>query len=102
MITVFGTIIVALILGSAVSRIHGGNNPIGDRVFLALLSVPFIVIFVNSIGKGLNFLAILLPAVPVVIYATLLAKEDWNSNFTKIIYISTILVDIGFMFVFLR
>jgi hypothetical protein len=100
--TALATIIVALILGSAVSRIHGANNPIGDRIFLGLLSVPFIVIFVNSIEKNLNLWAKLLPVAPVIIYTTLLAKEDWHSNFTKIIYISTILVNIGFIYIFLR
>ena len=101
-VTALATIIVALIAGSAVSRIHGGSNPIGDRIFLGLLSIPFIVIFVNSVDKDLNLWAKLLPATPVIIYATLLAKQDWHSNFTKILYINTILVNIVFIYIFFR
>jgi DMSO reductase anchor subunit len=99
-VTALAAIITALILGSAVGKIHGNNNPIGDRIFLGLLSVPFIVILINAIDKNLHWLVKLLPAAPVIIYATLLAKEDWHSNFTKIIYISTILVNIVFVCVF--
>jgi hypothetical protein len=101
-VTALAIMIVALIAGSAVSRIYGDNNPIGDRIFLGLLSFPFIVIFVNSIAKDLDLWATLLPAAPVIIYTTLLAKEDWHSNFTKILYISTILVNIVFIYVFFR
>lgn len=108
--TALAAIIVALILGSAVSKIHGVKKtdnesdyrPIGDRIFLGLLSVPFIVIFINAIDKYLNLWAKLLPAAPVIIYATLLAREDWHSNFTKIIYVSTVLVNVGFIYVFFR
>jgi len=111
-VTALAAIIAALILGSAVSKIHGYkkpdsafddklvDTPIGDRIFLGLLSVPYIVILINAIDKNLHWLVKLLPAAPVIIYATLLAKEDWHSNFTKIIYISTILVNIVFLCVF--
>lgn len=101
-VTALVPIIVALIAGSAVSRIHGGKNPIGDRIFLGLLSVPFIVIFVHSVNEQLHVVAQLLSAAPVIIYVTLLAKEDWHSNFTKILYISTILVNIGFIYFFFK
>jgi len=109
--TALATIIVALILGSAVGKIHGNRNPIGDRIFLGLLSVPFIVILINAIDKNLHFLVKLLPAIPVVVYTTLLLIEDNSSKssdstnssksgFSTAIYISTILVNIVFLCVF--
>jgi Na+/H+-dicarboxylate symporter len=103
--TALATIIVALILGSAVSKIHDRNNPIGDRIFLGLLSVPFIVILINAIDKNLHWLVKLLPTIPVVVYTTLLLLEDNSSKSSKsvfsiAIYVSTILVNIVFLCVF--
>lgn len=100
--TALATIIVALIAGSAVSRVHGEGRHIGDRIFLGFLSIPFIVILVNSVDSNLNLWTKLLPAFPVIIYVTLLAREDWHSHFTKILYISTLLVNIVFIYMFFR
>lgn len=106
-ITALATIIIALIAGSAVSRVHGrvhgGTNHIGDRIFLGLLSVPFIIFFVDSIAKDLNPWAKLLTTAPVIIYVTLLLKQDWHStsNFSKILYFSTMPLSVGFAVIYL-
>ena len=82
-ITGLTALIVALIGGSVLSRLHGNGdriNHIGDRVFLGLLSIPLIPILVHFISPSLNPCLKFLSTGPVWVYVSLLAKEDWKTK----------------------